>query len=58
MSQCLQPMNSTSVPTRVTPKTKTCLDHFKPINHFSTETLKTTISDDYSVLLKIPDAEK
>ena len=45
-------------PTRVTPKTKTCLDQFMSCSYFSTESLKTTISDHYSVLLKIPDAEK
>ena len=45
-------------PTRVTPKTKTCLDHFISSNHFSNKTLKTTISDHYSVLLEISDATK
>ena len=45
-------------PTRVTPKTKTCLDHFISSNYFSTKTLKKTISDHYSVLLEIPDAKK
>ena len=45
-------------PPRVTPKTKTCLDHFISSNYFSTKTLKTTISDHYSVLLEIPDAKK
>ena len=45
-------------PARVTPKTKTCLDHFISSNYFSTKTLKTTISDHYSVLLEIPDAKK
>ena len=45
-------------PTRVTSKTKTCLDHFISSNYFSTKTLKTTISDYCSVLLEIPDAKK
>ena len=35
--------------TRVTPKTKTCLDHFISSNYLSTKTLKTTISDHNSV---------
>ena len=46
------------VPTRIAPKTKTCLDHFISSNYFSTKTLKTTISDNYSVLLETSDAKK
>ena len=45
-------------PTRITPKTKTCLDHLISSECFSTKTLKTTISDHYSVLSEIPDAKK
>ena len=44
--------------TRVTFKTKTCLDHFISSKKSSTELLKTTISDHHSVLLEIPGAEK
>ena len=43
-----------SEPTRVTPQSKTCLDHFISSNPTDTITLKTTISDHYTILGKIP----
>ena len=42
-------------PTRVTPKSKTCLDHFPSSKNYLTETIKSTISDHFSVILKIAD---
>ena len=44
-------------PTRVTAKTKSCLDHFISLNEFATDTIKTTISDHYSVILKLPESK-
>ena len=41
-------------PTRVTPKSRTCIDHMISQNDILTETVKTTISDHYSVLAKFP----
>ena len=43
-----------SEPTRVTPQSKTCLDHFISSSPTDTITLKTTISDHYTILGKIP----
>ena len=43
-----------SEPTRVTPTSKTCLDHFISSSPTDTITLKTTISDHYTILGKIP----
>ena len=42
-------------PTRVTSKSKTCIDHMISPNDILTETNKTTISDHYSVLAKCPE---
>ena len=42
-----------SEPTRVTPTSKTCLDHFISSSPTNTITLKTTISDYYTILGKI-----
>ena len=44
-------------PTRVTTETKSCLDHFISLNEFATDTIKTTISDHYSVILKLPESK-
>ena len=41
-------------PTRVKSKSKTCIDHMISQNDILTETIKTTISDHYSVLAKFP----
>ena len=41
-------------PTRVTTKSKSCIDHFITQNEIVTQTLTTTISDHYTVLAKIP----
>ena len=41
-------------PTRVTPKSKPCIDHMISQNDILTETIKTTISDQHSVLAKFP----
>ena len=43
-----------SEPTRVTPTSKTCLDHFISSSPTDTITLKTTISNHYTILGKIP----
>ena len=43
-----------SEPTRVTPTSKTCLDHFISSSLTDTKTLRTTISDHYTILGKIP----
>ena len=43
-----------SEPTRVTPTSKTCLGHFISSSPTDTITLKTTISDHYKLLGKIP----
>ena len=43
-----------SEPTRVTQTSKTCLDHFISSSPTDTITLKTTISDHYTILGKIP----
>ena len=37
-------------PTRVTPKSKACIDHMISQNDILTETIETTINDHYSVL--------
>ena len=39
-------------PTRVTTKSKSCIDHFITQNEIVTQTLTTTISDHYTVLEK------
>ena len=41
-------------PTRVTPTSATCIDHILTRNEVSTETIKTTISDHYTVLATNP----
>ena len=41
-------------PTRVTPTSATCLDHIVTSYQINTETIKTTISDHYTVLGAIP----
>ena len=43
-----------SEPTRVTPTSKTCLDHFISSSPTDTITLKTTLSDHYTILGNIP----
>ena len=43
-----------SEPTRVTPQSKTCLDHFISSSPTDTIALKTKISDHYTILGKIP----
>ena len=43
-----------SDPTRVTPTSATCLDHISTSYQINTETIKTTISDHYTVLGTIP----
>ena len=43
-----------SEPTRVTPTSKTCLDHFILFSPADTTTLKTTKSDQYTIFRKIP----
>ena len=43
-----------SDPTRVTPTSATCLDHISTSYQIKTETIKTTISDHYTVLGTIP----
>ena len=45
-------------PTRVTPKSKTCIDHMISPNDILTDTIKTTISDHYSFLAKFPKTER
>ena len=41
-------------PTRVTPESKTCIDHMILQKDLLTETIETTISDHYSVLASVP----
>ena len=41
-------------PTRVTPTSNTYLDHFMSSSPTDTITLKTTVSDHYTILVKIP----
>ena len=42
------------LPTRVTPTSKTCLDHLITERTVNTETIQTTISDHFTVTAKIP----
>ena len=45
---------SNSLPTRVTPISKTCIDHMITERMVTTETIQTTISDHFTVTAKIP----